>query len=44
MDSDILVVCHGRTEVEIFNVEGHIFGAFVGVGDCAIYVDFCVEC
>ena len=43
MDADVLIIGHGRTEVEIFDVEGHIPRAFVGVGDCTVNVDFCVE-
>ena len=42
-DADVLVVCHGRTEVVIFYVEAEVAGAFVSVGDCAVDVDFCVE-
>ena len=43
MDADVLEIGHGRTEVEVLNIEGHIPSAFVGVGDCTIDMYFRVE-
>ena len=43
MDTNVLVVLHGRTWGDFFYIEGHIPCAFVGIGDGTVDVDFGIE-
>ena len=38
-----MVVFHGRSKVEVFDVDAEVAGTFVGVGDSAVYVELGIE-
>ena len=43
LDAEALVVLHWGAEVAVFDVDAHVLGSFVCIGDGTINVIFCVE-
>ena len=43
MDAEVSVVIHWSAEVEFFDVDAHLAGSFVCIGDGAVNVNFCAK-
>ena len=43
VDAEVLVVLHRGAEVEVFDVNVHVAGSFVRIGDGAVNLNFFVE-
>ena len=43
VDAEVLLVIHCGAKEEVFDVDAHVAGCFVCIGDGAVDVSFCVK-